>query len=129
MTIKDLLHKVIEAEASDLHLTVGAPPTLRVDGQLTPVVGTEVLTSDAAKNLVFDLLNPEQKEIFLASKELDFSYALSDVKARFRVNVFFQRGDVSAALRHIPLQAPSLAELSLPPILTDFCKLPRGLSW
>ncbi len=126
MTIKDLLHKVLEAKASDLHLTVGAPPTLRVDGQLTPVVGTEVLTSDTAKNLVFELLSEEQKEVFLANKELDFSYSLPDIKARFRVNAFFQRGEISAALRHIPLQVPSLEELNLPPILADFCKLPQG---
>jgi len=126
MTIKDLLYKVVEAKASDLHLTVGAPPTLRVDGQLTPVVGTEVLTSDTSKNLVFELLSPEQKEIFLANKEFDFSYSLPDVKARFRINAFFQRGEVSAALRHIPLEVSSLEELNLPPILADFCKLPQG---
>jgi len=124
--IKDLLSKAVESKASDLHLTVGAPPMLRVDGKLTPVPGVEILTPQTSRDLVFELLGEEQKEIFLANKELDFSYSYEEVNARFRVNAFFQKGQISAALRLIPLRIPSLEELNLPSILSDFCKLPQG---
>jgi len=124
MTIKDILQKAISSHASDIHINVGSPPTLRIEGELSPVPGTEVVTAEVAKEMVLELLTPTQKEIFLASKEFDLSYAYKDT--RFRVNVYHQRGFMGVALRLIPFEIPTIEELGLPPVLSDFCKLPQG---
>lgn len=129
MDYKQKMHELLlttaRQNASDLHLAVGRHPTLRVDGILIPLQKEPILTPDAAGNLILELLTPEQKKVFLERKELDFSYALED-KARFRVNVFYQRGFMAAALRLIPAQIKTIEELYLPPILHDFTKLSQG---
>ncbi len=123
--VQALLQKTVEAEASDLHLTVGAPPTVRVRGDLSPIGGESVLGPEEVESLVLELLNEEQKDLLLTQKELDFSFAYGEV-ARFRVNAFHQRGYLAAALRRIPLKVPPIEELNLPKKLFEFCKLPQG---
>jgi len=125
MEIKNLLEKTINSEASDLHLTIGAPPTLRINGVLSPIPGMNSLGPDDLENLVFGLLNKEQKELFLVNKELDFSFSLGQ-KARFRVNAYFQKGYPTVALRNIPFKIPNLDDINLPKVLYEFCKLPQG---
>ncbi len=125
MNIRELLQQVIDDQGSDLHLTVGAPPVIRVDGKLRPLAGTEVLTPAGVESLVFSILSAEQKEILVVNKELDFSFAYGEL-ARFRVNAYHQRGYLAAALRLIPFKIPTLEELNLPSSLYDFCLLPQG---
>lgn len=124
-TIQQLLLEVIKRNASDLHLTVGALPTLRVDGSLTPLEGSKPLMAEDVQGLVFSILTEEQKEILLANKELDFSFALGEV-ARFRVNVYHQKGYLAASLRLIPAKIKTLEELNLPSIIKNFVRLPQG---
>ncbi len=123
--LNNLLSTAAQQNASDLHLAVGRYPTLRIDGKLIPLQKESLLNKEAVEGLIFALLTPEQKEQFLKEKELDFSYAFED-KARFRINVFFQRGFAAAALRLIPAQIKTLEELQLPPVLYDFTKLSQG---
>lgn len=124
MSIQELLEIVIKKEASDLHLIVGSPPVIRVDGQLMPVA-LSLLTPEDTESLIFELLAADQKEILLVNKELDFSFALGDV-ARFRVNAYFQKGYLSAALRLIPSYIKSIEELNLPKICHNFAKMRQG---
>lgn len=123
--LNDLLLATARQNASDLHLAAGRHPTLRIDGVLIPLQKEPLITSEISEGLVFSMLTPEQKEIFLAEKEIDFSYSFED-KARFRVNIFHQRGYLAAALRLIPAQIKTVEELNLPPVLHDFCKLSQG---
>ena len=125
-SIQELLQITQERKASDLHLLVGSPPTLRVEGKLVPVAQAKILTSETSKNLVLNLLNPQQKEFFLNNKEIDFSVAFGD-KARFRVNAYMQRGTTSAALRLISSKIKSIEELNLPKICYNFTQLRAGL--
>ena len=123
--VRTLLQKTIDLNASDLHLTVGAPPILRVRGDLTPVPAAEILGPEQVEQLIFELVSDEQKDLLLTQKEIDFSFAFGE-EARFRVNAFHQRGYLAASLRRIPLKIPSLEELNLPSILGEFCNLPQG---
>lgn len=123
--ITDLLTITARQGASDLHISVGRYPTLRLDGMLTPLTKEDITTPDVAEGLVLSMLNDAQKKAFLENKELDFSYALED-RARFRVNVFFQQGYMAAALRLIPAQIKTIEELGLPSVLHDFSKLSQG---
>jgi twitching motility protein PilT len=122
--LKELLEITIEKDASDLHLTAGYSPTLRISGSLYPLKYPRLSPEDS-KNLAFCLMNEEQRERFLKEKEIDFSYSFEN-KARFRVNIFLQRGNVSAALRLIPTKIRTIEELNLPPILHLFTKAPQG---
>jgi len=124
--IEVLLEEVIKRKASDLHLQVGLPPTLRIDGSLTPIQAAPKLNEAAIENLVFSLLDAEQKKILLRDKEFDFSFAFGDL-GRFRVNAFHERGNLAAAMRLIPNQIRSVTELGLPPILNKFTEYSRGL--
>lgn len=124
MSIQEFLEIVVKKEASDLHLVVGMPAMVRVDGQLMPV-SPAALSPDETEGLVFELLSPEQKEMLLVNKELDFSFALGDV-ARFRVNAYFAKGYLSAALRLIPSYIKTIEELNLPRILHNFAKIRQG---
>lgn len=126
LRIEVLLEEVIKREASDLHLQVGLPPMLRVDGALTPVAGSEPLNEEAVEMLVFAILDDDQKQLLLKDKEFDFSFAFGDL-GRFRVNAFHERGNIAAALRLIPNQIITIDELGLPPIMTKFAEYPRGL--
>ena len=125
MNISELLEIVVKKSASDLHLIVGERPTLRVDGDLTPIPSSEPLTPDEAQNLIFELVTEEQKELLLVNKEVDFSFALGDI-ARFRVNSYHQKGYLAAALRLIPNKIRTVEELNLPKICHQFTKLQQG---
>lgn len=123
--LKELLLITARQKASDLHIAVGRKPTIRVDSTLVPVGSESVLTKEDAEGLSFALLTEEQKDKFLKLKQLDFSYNFED-KARFRVNVYFQRGFVAAAFRLIPARIMTIDELNLVPIMHDFTKLQQG---
>ena len=124
--IEMLLQEVINQHASDLHLQVGLPPMLRIDGALTPVVNTPSLDVETTERLIFSILDNEQKQILLKDKEFDFSFAFGDL-GRFRVNAFHERGNIAAAMRLIPNDIPTLAELGLPAVVESFADYPRGL--
>jgi twitching motility protein PilT len=124
--IEPMLEEVIRRDASDLHLQVGLPPTLRIDGALKVINDAPPLTAADMEQIAFSILDEEQKEILLKDKELDLSFAFGDY-GRFRVNVFHERGNIAAALRLIPTQIRTLTELSMPKAVEEFTKLPRGL--
>ncbi len=124
--IEILLEEVIKKKASDLHLQVGLPPMLRVDGALLPVNGVDALTEETIELLIFAILDEDQKQILLKDKEFDFSFAFGDL-GRFRVNAFHERGNLAAALRLIPNEILSIEQLGLPPIVNKFADYPRGL--
>jgi twitching motility protein PilT len=124
--IEILLEEVVKRKASDLHLQVGLPPMLRVDGSLTPITGTDLLTDEAVETLIFAILDEDQKQILLKDKEFDFSFAFGDL-GRFRVNAFHERGNLAAALRLIPNEVLTLEQLGLPQIINKFAEYPRGL--
>ncbi len=119
------LEEVLKREGSDLHITTGLPPTIRLDGDLQPL-GDKILKPHDTKTLVYSILNEAQREKFERNLELDLSYSLPG-KSRFRVNVYHQRGSVGAAFRVIPDQILSFKELNLPPLLEEITKKPRGL--
>ncbi len=123
--IDDLLRAMHEKGASDLHFAVGIPPIMRVDGALTPLPWDKMTPQDSQR-LIYDILTDERIQRFETELELDFSYQLGRT-ARFRVNVFRDKGNVASAFRQIPQKIPTLKELSLPPILEELTKLPRGL--
>jgi twitching motility protein PilT len=124
--IEVLLEEVVKKKASDLHLQVGLPPIIRVDGTLMPVAGADVLSDEAVETLIFAILDEDQKQILLKDKEFDFSFAFGDL-GRFRVNTFHERGNLAAALRLITNEILSVEQLGLPPILNKFADYPRGL--
>jgi twitching motility protein PilT len=124
--IEILLEEVVKRKASDLHLEVGLPPTIRIDGALAPVAGQGPLDEKTVETLVFSLLDEDQKQILLRDKEFDFSFAFGDL-GRFRVNAFHERSNLAAALRLIPNEIRSIKELGLPPIVSNFADYPRGL--
>lgn len=123
--IDDLLRIVVEKGASDLHTSVGVPPIIRIDGQLLPT-NYEKVDPQSSQRLIYDILTDDQIQRFETSFELDFSYALARL-SRFRVNVYRDRGNVATAFRVIPARIPTLKELSLPPVLEELTRLPRGL--
>ncbi len=123
--LRDLLLMTAKQNASDLHIGVGRRPTLRIDGVLVPLQKEPMITPQIAEGLVSELLTPEQKERFIRERQLDFAYSFED-KARFRVNVYFQRGYMAAALRTIHSRIRTIEELNLPPILHDFTGLTQG---
>lgn len=124
--IEILLQEVINQKASDLHLQVGLPPIIRVDGSLMPISNTPPLTIEAAEKLIFSILDQDQQQILTKDKEFDFSFAFGTL-GRFRVNAFHERGNLAAALRLIPNEISSIAELGLPRIVNKFADFPRGL--
>src|SRR5689334_16826871 len=124
--IEVLLEEVVKKKASDLHLQVGLPPIIRVDGSLMPIAGAEILSDEAVETLIFAILDEDQKQILLKDKEFDFSFAFGDL-GRFRVNAFHERGNLAAALRLIPNEILTIEQLGLPPIVSKFADYPRGL--
>ncbi|MFH1970895.1 MAG: type IV pilus twitching motility protein PilT [Patescibacteria group bacterium] len=126
MGLKELLQQTIDTNASDLHIIVGSPPILRIDGELVPVPNSGILTSEMTSNLLKEVLNREQLERFNVNKEIDFAIPFSE-KARFRVNAYTQKGSAAAALRRIPLEIPELNQLGLPKVLHSFATLKQGL--
>lgn len=126
LKIENLLEEVVKRKASDLHLEVGLAPLLRIDGALRPMASINALDEKAVETMVFSLLDEEQKQILLRDKEFDFSFAFGDM-GRFRVNAFHERGNLAAALRLIPNQIRTIAELGMPKIVESFANFPRGL--
>jgi twitching motility protein PilT len=125
MHIHELLDHMLNADASDLHLKVGNQPLVRVHGEIK-ALDMPRLTPAETKQLIFSVLNPEQQKEYIDEWEVDLAYAYED-KARFRVNAFHQRGTMAAVFRVIPMRIRSMQELSLPPIIKEFCDRPRGL--
>ncbi|WP_150270459.1 type IV pilus twitching motility protein PilT [Paenibacillus tepidiphilus] len=123
--ITQLLHMAYSSRASDLHISVGSPPVLRIDGRLQNVEGPLVGPGEA-EEMALNLLGPEREAGFRAAGEYDFSYPLEG-GVRFRVNVYRQRGGISIAARSIPADIPSLERLALPPILSSLATKPQGL--
>jgi twitching motility protein PilT len=124
--IKKLLDITVKEEASDLDICVGHAPNIRITGQLVPLAQEQIITAKDSEGLAFSLMSDIQKKKFLEEKEIDFSYQHED-KGRFRINIFFQRGTISLALRFIPSKIRTIEELNLPPILHDFTSRPQGL--
>src|SRR3990172_8360354 len=120
-----LLQTMIEKGASDLHITTGSPPQLRVDGKLVPL-NLPPLAAAETKQLCYSILTDAQKHKFEENNELDLSFGLKGL-SRFRCNIFMQRGAVAAAIRTIPFKILTFEELGLPEIVTDLVKKPRGL--
>ena len=125
MTIQQLLELTITKNASDLHLSVGSPPLLRVDGELTPIPGEVVVTQEQIESLINPLLTQTQREIFSSSWELDFSFEFQE-KGRFRVNLYRQKGFTAASLRLIPLIIRTLDELGMPKVIGRLADLKQG---
>jgi len=123
--LTDLLTACAKQNASDLHIAVGRRPTLRIDGVLVPLQKENITTPETAEGIIGELITPEQKAKLMAQRQVDFAYSLED-KARFRVNVYFQRGYLAAALRLVPARIKTIEELNLPPLLHDFSKLSQG---
>jgi len=124
MTIQELLDIVVAKDASDLHLVVGSPPSIRVDGSLI-FLRNEPLTNDEMVQLINPLLTPEQKDQFQVNRELDLSYQYAE-KGRFRINVYFQQNHPSAALRLIHSNIKTPEQLRLPQIVHTFAGLKQG---
>jgi twitching motility protein PilT len=121
----EVITRMTEEGASDVHLSPGFRPAIRVRGRITPLEEYGPLTPQETRDTVYSLLNDDQRKRFESNKQLDLAYAVPGV-ARFRVNCFFQRGSISAAFRRIPHEIPQLTELGLPPILEEFTRKPRG---
>ncbi len=124
--IDDMLKKVFEANASDLHITSNLPPTIRVNNVLQPLVGYDALPPETVENIIDQLVNENQKLKLIKERSLDFSYQYKK-SARFRINAFFEKGLPALAFRLIPTVIPTVDELGLPHILYEFAKLPKGL--
>src|SRR5262245_49882542 len=125
INMNDLLVLMVQKKASDLHLTVGASPSLRIDGSVvqTPL---EKLTPEACQRLIYSLLSDAQKQRFESENELDVSFGIKGL-GRVRMNVFRQRGSVGAALRSVPSKFMTFEELGMSPAINEVLKLPRGL--
>jgi len=123
---KKLLDTVVKEEASDLDISVGHAPNIRITGQLVPLSQEKIISAKDSEGLAFSILSEVQRKKFLEQKEIDFSYQHENL-GRFRVNIFFQRGSISLALRFIPSKIRTIEELNLPPVLHDFISRPQGL--
>jgi twitching motility protein PilT len=125
-SIDELLARTVDFDASDLHLAVGSPPVIRVHGQLERLPGTDSLTSEETRTLIYGITSTEQQKQLETKRQLDFSHAVPGL-ARFRVNAYYQRESLGAAFRLIPATIRSLEELRMPERLYDLCEKPRGL--
>ena len=126
MNLNDLLKLTFEKKASDLHVKVGVPPILRIDGKLTPLEAEKRLTQEDAVNIAFSIMNATQKARFKEKNELDMAYAVPGL-GRFRVNVFQQRGSVGMVFRQVPAKILNFEELMLPEVLAKIAQEQRGL--
>jgi twitching motility protein PilT len=125
-SIDDLLERMVAAGASDLHVTSGSEPAVRVNGRLERLEDFGKLTAEENQRLLYRILSTEQQKKLEINRQLDFSYSIPGV-ARFRVNVYFQRESLGAAFRMIPTELKTLEQLGMPPALTELCDKPRGL--
>lgn len=124
-SMHELLSRMLEKGASDLHLIAGAPPLYRVDGRLV-AFSSDILTPDEVLRLTYSVMNEQQRKIFEQKKEVDFSFGVQNL-SRFRANVYLQRGCASSAIRLIPYRVEGLKELGLPPVVSDLTDRPNGL--
>ena len=124
--IDTLLASTKEQRASDLHLTTGSPPLLRIHGDLKPLDGAAPLTADAVRAFIEQIMSPAQQHIWNEKHDLDFSYEIP-VVGRFRVNAFFQRQGPGAVFRHIPFEIKSVEQLGIPPSIIKFADYRTGL--
>ena len=122
--MKKLLDLAVGKKASDLHLTVGVPPMIRIDGALMAVPGESALTGEMSAKLIQSFMTPEQVERLKVRQEVDFSFGYQNM--RFRTNTYFQKGNLAASLRLIPKMIKSIIELGLPPILEKFTTQSQG---
>src|SRR5262245_4707947 len=125
-SVDDLLEQVVVRGASDLHVTVGSEPVVRVNGSLERLADFARLTPDDTQRMLYRILSTEQQKIFENKRQIDISYSIPGL-ARFRVNVYFQRESLGAAFRLIPAELKTLEQLGLPPVLKEFTTKPRGL--
>jgi len=125
VTLRELLEEMCRRNASDLHLTVGTPPQLRIDGRLIRS-DHDVLTQETTMKLAYSIMNEKQRKKFEEKNELDLSFGLENL-SRFRCNVFMQRGNVAVAIRQIPFKIRSFEELGLPKVVSELANLPKGL--
>jgi twitching motility protein PilT len=123
--MEHLLKMIVDRGASDLHLTVGIPPQLRIGGQLT-YTDNEQLEPEMIKDLAYSLLTNDQIDRFEKQKELDFSCGIENL-SRFRINLYFQRGSIAMAARVIPFVVPTIEELKLPHVIKEYADKPNGL--
>jgi twitching motility protein PilT len=126
LSLSELLHKLSEMGGSDLHVTTGTPPLVRIHGEIRPLDGYRPLNSAETKQLAYSVLTDAQKHRFEENLELDFSFGVKGL-SRFRANIFNQRGAVGAVFRAIPYEIKSFDDLGLPQVVTDLCNKPRGL--
>jgi twitching motility protein PilT len=120
-----VLGRMVETKASDVHLTAGYPPAMRDKGRIVPMEGFPELNGQQTREIVYSILNDDQRKRFENQQQLDFAYSIPGV-ARFRVNCYFQRGSVSAAFRLVPQEVPDIDSLAVPPVLRELVKKPRG---
>jgi twitching motility protein PilT len=125
-SIDDLLEQMVTRNASDLHITVGAHPAVRVRGRLEPLQNVEVLTADTTQQLLYRILSTEQQKQLEVNRQIDLAHSIPGL-ARFRVNVYWQRGSLGAAFRLIPTEIKTLEELGIPSSLHVLTDRPRGL--
>lgn len=126
VSLSELLHRLSELGGSDLHVTTGTPPLVRVHGEIRPLDGYRPLTGSETKQLAYSVLTDAQKHRFEENLELDFSFGVKGL-SRFRANIFNQRGAVGAVFRAIPYEIKTFEELGLPPVVKELCDKPRGL--
>lgn len=130
MDIKELLSLTVKNNASDFHLFPGIPPSFRIDGSLTYLSSHEALTKESIETMIYSLLTPEQKELLITNKELDFSIDYNEANnnfvGRFRINAYFQRGSLCGAFRFLPPIIRTIEELRLPKVIHDFSFLKQG---
>src|SRR4030081_3347554 len=126
ISLSELLHRLSELGGSDLHITTGTAPLVRVHGEIRPLDGYRPLNSSETKQLAYSVLTDAQKHRFEENLELDFSFGVKGL-SRFRANIFNQRGAVGAVFRAIPYEIKSFEDLGLPTVVKDLCNKPRGL--
>src|SRR5918912_730382 len=122
----DILLAVVQQKASDLHITAGSPPMLRIRGSLVPMEGMPSLTPTDTREIVYAILNSSQRQRLETDWQIDFAYSVPGV-GRYRVNAYFQRGTLGAAFRLIPSETVPIEALGLPPVIRGFAKKPRGI--
>src|ERR671930_1537986 len=125
-SIDELLENMVEANASDLHVTTGTPPVIRVRGEIERLEGFDALNAEETQQLLYRILSSEQQKLLELNRQLDFSYSMPGL-ARFRVNVYFQRESIGAAFRLIPTELKTLEELGIPSSLHQLAEKPRGV--
>ncbi|MBD3234305.1 MAG: PilT/PilU family type 4a pilus ATPase [candidate division Zixibacteria bacterium] len=125
VSLQELLKLMVDKKASDLHISVGTPPQLRIDGKLVKL-DSDRLTPEETRRLAYSIMNDKQKLLFERQSELDLSFGIENL-SRFRSNIFMQRGNVAMAIRQIPFEIMTFDELGLPKVVSELANLPRGL--